>query len=186
MINRQPDMTVVAEARNGLEAVAAHRQHRPDVTLMDLRMPAMSGVEATAAIVQDDPGARVIVLTTYDGDEDIYRALEAGARAYLLKDLQREELLEAIRAVHTGARRLSPAAATQLATRFGAADLTPRELDVLRLIVKGHSNKQIAAAVNITEGTVKGYVNIIFQKLNVNDRTQAATTALRRGLVQLE
>jgi DNA-binding NarL/FixJ family response regulator len=186
IINRQPDMSVVAEAGTGQQAVDLHRQHRPDVTLMDLRMPVMGGVEATAAILHEDAGARIIVLTTYDGDEDIFRALKAGAKAYLLKDMQGAELLEAIRAVQGGAHRISPAAATQLAERVGGVDLTARELEVLKLIVRGDGNKQIALQLGVTEGTVKGYVNIIFQKLNVSDRTQAATTALRRGIVHLK
>jgi two-component system NarL family response regulator len=186
LINRQPDMEVVGEAGTGQRAVEQYRRLRPCVVLMDLRMPVMNGVDATAAICREDPRARVVVLTTYDGDEDIHRALQAGARAYLLKDMTGDELLEAVRAVHTGARRISPAAATQLAGRAASSELTSRELDVLRLIVRGESNKGIAARLQITEGTVKGYVNIIFQKLGVTDRTQAATTALRRGIAHLE
>lgn len=186
IINRQLEMTVVGEANTGHRAVELYHSLRPDVVLMDLRMPVMNGAEATAAICREDPQARIIVLTTYDGDEDIYRALQAGARAYLLKDMSHEELIEAIRAVCAGARRISPAAATQLASRTASTNLTSRELDVLRLIARGESNKRIAAQLRITEGTVKGYVNIIFQKLGVSDRTQAATTALRRGIVHLE
>ncbi|MCA1632434.1 MAG: response regulator transcription factor [Acidobacteria bacterium] len=185
IISRQPDMTVVAEAGTGQQAVELYRHHHPHVVLMDLRMPVMNGVEATAAICRADPTARIILLTTYDGDEDIYRALEAGARAYLLKDMRGEELVEAIRAVRGGARRLATQAATRLAERAATTELTSRELGVLELLVAGKSNKEIAFAFNITEGAVKGYVNIIFQKLHVRDRTEATTTAIRRGLVHL-
>lgn len=186
LINRQPDMRVVGEAGTGRQAVELHGQLRPDVALIDLRMPVMNGVEATAAIMRDDPQHRVIVLTTYDGDEDIHRALQSGARAYLLKDMTGDELIEAIRAVKTGGRRLAPTAAMRLAERSETSELTPRELDVLKQIVAGKSNREIAQALRLTEGTVKGYVNVILQKLNVSDRTQATTAAIRRGLVHLE
>jgi DNA-binding NarL/FixJ family response regulator len=187
MIERRPDMTVVAEAATGREAVAAYRAAQPDVVLMDLRMPDMTGVEAIGAIRGEFPGARIIVLTTYDGDEDIYRGLQAGARAYLLKDAPRDDLLDAIRAVHAGQRRIPPAVAARLAERVLAGpDLTARELEVLRGIVAGRSNKEIGDHLGIGEGTVKAHVNSILGKLGVADRTQAVTTALQRGIVHLD
>jgi two-component system NarL family response regulator len=187
MIERRPDMTVVAEAATGREAVAAYRAAQPDVVLMDRRMPEMTGVEAIGAIRGEFPGARIIVLTTYDGDEDIYRGLQAGARAYLLKDAPRDELLDAIRAVHAGQSRIPPAVAARLAERVLAGpQLTARELEVLRGIVAGRSNKEIGAALSIGEGTVKAHVNNILGKLGANDRTQAVTTALQRGIVHLD
>jgi two-component system NarL family response regulator len=186
VLNAQSGMTVVAEAGNGRQAVELFRQHTPDVVLMDLRMPLMTGVEATLAIRSEYPGARIIVLTTYDGDEDIYRALQAGARAYLLKDVLREELLSAIRAVHLGQFHIPPAVAARLAERLPLSDLTARELEVLKLIVKGMSNSEIGAALTISTGTVKIHVNNILSKLGVSDRTQAATTALQRGIVHLD
>jgi two-component system NarL family response regulator len=186
IINRQPDMLVVAEANNGQQAIESFRQHALDVTLMDLRMPVVNGVEAITAIRKEFPDSRFIVLTTYDGDEDIFRALQAGAQGYLLKDMFREELLDAIRAVHAGRRRIPNAVATRLAERMSHTELTSRELEVLRLIAGGKSNKEIGAALDITEGTVKGHVNNILSKLNVSDRTQAVTTALQRGIVHLD
>jgi two-component system, NarL family, response regulator len=187
MIERRPDMTVVGEAATGREAVAAYRAAQPDVVLMDLRMPDMTGVEAIGAIRGEFPGARIIVLTTYDGDEDIYRGLQAGARAYLLKDAPRDDLLDAIRAVHAGQSRIPPAVAARLAERVLAGpELTARELEVLQGIVAGRSNKEIGAALGISEGTVKAHVNNILGKLGVNDRTQAVTTALQRGIVHLD
>jgi len=185
LLSTAGDMKVVAEAANGQQAVEMHRQHDPDVTLMDLRLPGMSGVDAIGAIRRGDPNARIIVLTTFDGDEDIYRALQAGAKGYLLKDLFGDELMEAIRTVHAGRTRIPKAIAERLADRMGAPDLTARELDVLRLIVKGNSNKEIADKLSISEATVKTHVNNILSKLAVNDRTQAATTALQRGIVHL-
>jgi len=185
LINTVPDMTVVGEATTGHEAVELYRQHRPDVTLMDLRMPGMGGVEAITAIRREFPAARVIVLTTYDGDEDIYRSLQAGAQGYLLKDVFFEDLEAAIRAVHAGQRRIPAAIAERLAGRVGGSELTGRELEVLAEIVRGRSNKEIAAALKISEATVKSHVNNILSKLGVNDRTQAATTALQRGIVHL-
>ncbi len=183
LIERQSDLRVLGEASDGAEAVALYRRLRPDVVLMDLRMPAKSGVEATAEICSEFPQARVLVLTTYDGDEDIYRALQAGAKGYLLKDLRREELLEAIRAVHQGLRRLSPRAAEHLAGRLPRPELSARETDVLRLIVDGKSNKEIGARLGISEGTVKVHVTNLLGKLGVADRTEAATQALLRGIV---
>ena len=185
MIDTQPDMNVIAEAANGREAVALFRDHQPDVTLIDLRMPVMGGVEAVGVIHEEFPDARIIVLTTYDGDENIYRALQGGARAYLLKDIPREEFLDDIRAVYQGQYCIPPAVAARLAQRIPAPELSARELEVLKLIVEGMSNKEIASALSITESTVKNHVNSILSKLNVKDRTQAATTALRRGIVTL-
>ena len=186
VLNSESGMTVVADAGNGRQAVEMYRQHNPDIVLMDLRMPLMTGVEATKAIRNEFPGARIIVLTTYDGDEDIYRALQAGARAYLLKDVLREELLSAIRAVHAGQFHIPPAVAARLAERLPLSDLTARELEVLTLIVKGMSNSEIGTALTISTGTVKIHVNNILSKLGVSDRTQAATTALQRGIIHLD
>ncbi len=186
VIDPEPDLEVVAEASTGRQAVQLFRQHRPDVTLMDLRMPIMDGVEATRAIRAESPGARIIVLTTYDGDEDIYRALSAGARAYLLKGMQGEEILDAIRAIHAGLRRIPPSIAARLAEWTPRSELTPRELEVLGLVVKGLSNRKIGDALSITEGTVKIHVNNILSKMGVADRTQAATTALRRGIIHMD
>jgi two-component system NarL family response regulator len=185
MIATEPDMDLVAEASTGEEARRLFRQHEPDVTLMDLRMPGMNGVEAIRAIRAEFPQSRFIVLTTYDGDEDIYRALQAGAQAYLLKDMLCEEILAAIRAVHAGQRRIPAEVGTRLAERMSGLELSGREQQVLELVVKGQSNKEIAARLDITEATVKGHVTNILSKLGVTDRTQAAITALRRGLVHL-
>jgi two-component system, NarL family, response regulator len=183
ILRRQPDMVVVGEAANGREALDLCLSHGPDLVLMDLRMPVMDGVTAAEAIQRGSPRTRVIVLTTYDGDEEIYQALRAGARGYLLKDVPREELLEAIRAVHAGRRRIPPPVAARLAERVGSPDLTVREKDVLTLIVKGKSNKEIGRALAITEGTVKGHVNNILGKLGVAGRTEAAIAAVQRGIV---
>lgn len=185
-VGTQPDMVVVAEAENGQRAVELYREYRPDVTLMDLRLPVMSGAEAIQAIRREFADARIIVLTMYDGDEDIYRALEAGARAYLLKDMLRKELLHAIRTVHGGGRYISPAAAARLAERMPRSELTAREAEVLELIVKGSSNKEIAAQLAIAEGTIRIHVSNILGKLGVSDRTQAAITALQRGIIHLD
>lgn len=186
IINTQSDMTVVAEAGDGRQAIELFRQHRPDVTLMDLRMPEMNGIEAIQEIYREFPDSRIIVLTTYDGDEDIYRALQAGARSYILKDMVGDELLDAIRAVHAGQRRIPPEIASRLAERMPRSDLTPRELEVLKLIVKGNSNREIANTLFVTEGTVKVHVNNLLGKLGVSDRTQAVTVALQRGIVHLD
>ncbi len=185
LVDDHPRMRLVAEAETGAQAAALALAHRPDVILMDLRMPAMGGVEAIRAIRSSWPDARVIVLTTYDGDEDIYQALRAGAKAYLLKDAPRAELLEAVEAVHRGEKRIPPEVGAKLAERIAGQDLTPRELDVLRAIADGRSNKEIGRALSLTEGTVKFHVNNILAKLGVSDRTQAATEALRRGFVPL-
>lgn len=186
LINTQPDMTVVAEATDGQQAVELFRQHRPDIALLDLRMPEMNGIEAIAAIRSEFPDARLIVLSSYDGDEDIYRALQAGARGYLLKNMLREGVLETIRTVHAGLRRIPEEVAARLAERMSRDPLTAREMEVLELIVRGKSNKEIAHALKITEGTVKIHVNNILNKLGVTDRTQAAIFALKHGLVHLE
>jgi two-component system NarL family response regulator len=186
VIDAEPDMAVVAEANGGEKAVQLFREHNPDITLMDLRMPLTSGVEATRAIREDSPNARVIVLTTYDGDEDIFRALNAGARAYLLKDVSREELLDVIRGVHAGQRRIPPAIGARLAESMPRSELTKRELEVLGLVVKGLSNRKIGDALSITEGTVKIHINNILSKMGVEDRTQAATAAVRRGIIHLD
>ncbi len=179
------DFAVVAEAPDGQEAVRLYDQHRPDVTLIDLRMPKMGGVEAVTEIRRKHPAARIIVLTTFDGDEDIYRALQAGAKGYLLKGMFGEELIEAIRAVHAGKSRIPSAIAERLADRMGGPGLTSRELSVLQLIVAGKSNKEIGSELGISEATVKTHINSILSKLGVGDRTQAATTALQRGIVHL-
>jgi two-component system, NarL family, response regulator len=186
VVTTQPDMAVVAEAANGRQALELFRHHRPDVTLMDLRMPEMDGIEAITAIRKEFPDSRFIVLTTFDGDEDIYRALQAGARSYLLKDMLQAGLVEAIRAVHAGQRRIPAEVAARLAERMDRTELTSREMEVLGLIVKGKSNKEIAASLKIAEGTVKIHINNILSKLGVSDRTQAATFALQRGIIHLD
>lgn len=183
LLKTVPDMTIIAEASNGREAVELYNTHKPDIVLMDLRLPEMGGVEAITAIRKDTPTARIIVLTTYDGDEDIYRALQAGARGYLLKDMFGEELVDAIRTVFAGKTRIPKLVAERLAERMGGPALTNRELDVLRLIVKGMSNKEIGQQLNISEATVKTHINSLLSKLQVTDRTQAATTAIQRGIV---
>jgi two-component system, NarL family, response regulator len=185
LLSRQEDMTVIAEAEDGQQALLFHRQHRPDVTLMDITLPGMGGIEAIGAIRQEFPEARIIVLTLHDGDEDIYRALAAGARAYLMKDTLRRELLDAIRAVHAGQRYISPVVASHLAEHIVRVALTPRELEVLALIVKGRSNKEIAAELHTADGTVRIQVSSVLAKLGVADRTQAAIAAIQRGIVHL-
>jgi two-component system NarL family response regulator len=177
---------VVGEAQDGEQAVELHRKHRPDVTLMDLRLPKMNGVEAITKIRQEFAAARIVVLTTFDGDDDIYRALQAGAKGYLLKGMDLAELSEAIRTVHAGRTRIPPRVAEKLAERMSGATLTAREMEVLRLIVAGKSNKDIGNALFISEATVKTHVNSLLSKMGVEDRTQAATTALQRGLVHLD
>ena len=181
----QPDLMLVAEASNGREAIDQFRRHRPDVTLMDLQMPEMDGVDAMSAICQEFPSARIIVLTTYVGDALVLRALKAGARAYLLKSLLRKELLETIRLVHAGQKRIVPVVAAELAEHATDDALTPREVDVLRLIAGGNANKAIASELAITEETVKGHVKNILAKLAANDRTHAVTIALKRGIIDL-
>jgi DNA-binding NarL/FixJ family response regulator len=181
----QSDVTLIAEASNGREAVDQFRRHRPDVTLMDLQMPEMNGVEAMAAICEEFPSARIIVLTTYVGDALVLRALKAGARAYLLKSLLRKELLETIRLVHAGQKRIVPVVAAELAEHATDDALSPREVDVLRLIAGGNANKAIASQLSITEETVKGHVKNILAKLAASDRTHAVTIALKRGIIDL-
>jgi DNA-binding NarL/FixJ family response regulator len=185
LIKTVPDMSVVAEAADGTEAVELFRKHRPDVTLMDLQLPKMSGVDAIKTIRGEFSTARVIVLTTFDGDENIFRALQAGARGYLLKDMFGDELMEAIRTVHAGKTRIPPEIAQRLAERMGGPSLTNRELEVLSLIVSGKSNREIGNELAISEATVKTHINNILSKLGVSDRTQAATTAIQRGIVAL-
>jgi two-component system NarL family response regulator len=185
LINTVSDMEVVAEGINGEQAIDLYRQHKPDVMLIDLRMPVIGGVEAITKIREEFPEARLIVVTTYDGDEDIYRSLQAGAKGYLLKDMFFEELEAAIRSVHAGSRRIPAVIAERLAERMSGSALTDRELEVLELIVKGQSNKEIGKSLKISEATVKSHINSLLSKLGVTDRTQAATTALQRGLVHL-
>jgi len=185
LINRRPDMTVVAEVSNGKELVAAFLEHRPDVSLVDLRMPEMDGADAIKAIREQTPSARVVVLTTYDDEEDIHRSLRAGAKAYLLKDAPREELLACIKAVYDGRTLIPPAIAAKMAETISAPTLTPREIAVLELVAEGKSNKEIAASLSITEGTVKSHLSALLGKLDASDRTQAVTTALKRGLIRL-
>jgi DNA-binding NarL/FixJ family response regulator len=183
LIGTVSDMEIVAEGSNGQEAIQLFAQHRPDITLMDLRMPVLSGLEAIIKIRGQFPGARIIVLTTYDGDEDIYRSVQAGAQGYLLKDMFFEELETAIRKVHGGARLIPISVAERLAARMGSSELTGRELEVLQQIVDGKSNKEIGNVLGISEATVKSHINNILSKLGVSDRTQAATRALQRGIV---
>jgi DNA-binding NarL/FixJ family response regulator len=186
IVSQEPDLHVVAEAANGLEAVRAYEQFRPDVTLLDLRMPVMEGVEAVRQIRERDPYAKVIVLTTYDSDEDIARALKAGAKAYILKDISADALIACIHDVLAGKTYLAPAAAAKLAERVTQVQLTPRELATLRLMADGRSNKEIATALDISERTVKTHLGHLFQKLGVTSRTEAVKVASRRGLVRLE
>ena len=186
LLKTVPEFLVVAEAADGQQAVDLYRVHQPDITLMDLRLPKINGVEAIGRIRKEYPGARIIVLTTFDGDEDIYRALQAGARGYLLKGMEGDELMAAIRAVYAGKSRIPASVAERLAERMSGTALTERETDVLKLIVGGNSNKEIAAALYISEATVKTHINSLFGKLGVSDRTQAATTALQRGIVHLD
>lgn len=185
ILDAQPDMTVVAEASDGAQAVELYRRHRPDVTLMDMRMPGTSGLEAVTCIRGEFPEARLIALSTYGGDEDIRRALQAGARAYLTKDVLHDELIRAIHAVHEGGTYLPALVSAALEARSMAADLSAREMQVLSLIVKGHGNKQIAYDLGIAEHTVKNHVKSILSKLHVQDRTQAATAAIQRGIIHL-
>ena len=185
LVSTQSDMKLVAEAANGHEAVELFRKHRPDVTLMDLQMPEMSGIDAITAIRSEFPDARIVVLTTYTGDVQVLRALKAGARAYLLKGLLRKELLETIRAVHAGQKRLPPEIAAEIADHATDDALTAREIDVLRLIACGNANKEIAALLSITEETVKGHVKNILAKLGANDRTHAVTIGIKRGIIEL-
>jgi DNA-binding NarL/FixJ family response regulator len=185
LIKRKSDMVVVAEASNGRDAVDLWKEHGPDVTLLDLRMPELDGVGAIKEIRELDETAHIIVLTTYDGDEDIYRAIKAGAKAYLLKDTARDALVDCVRRVHAGETYLPPLLAAKLAERVSGETLTAREIEVLRRIAAGKSNKEIGAELFISEGTVKTHVKSIFAKLDVVSRTEAVATATRRGLIQL-
>lgn len=184
IINQESDLQIVAETGDGRQAVTLWRQHRPDVTLMDLRMPQLDGVNAIYEIRAIDPNARVIVLTTFDGDEDIYRGMRAGAKSYLLKDVRREELFQCIRDVHAGRAFMPAAIAAKLAERLTGEELSPRELEVLRLLAEGRPNKLIGSALSITEVTVKSHVQSLFRKLNVLSRTEAIAVATRRGLLR--
>jgi DNA-binding NarL/FixJ family response regulator len=186
VVNLEADMRMVAEAANGEEAIEMYRQHRPDVVLMDLRMPVMDGLTAMTAILGEFPEAKIVALTTYEGDDDIHRALSVGARGYLLKDTMRSELLGVIRTVHAGGRAIPPAVAARLAEYTPRVELTPREREVLQLMAKGFSNGDIARLLGRTESTMKVHVSNILAKLGVTDRTEAVTVALRRGILHLE
>src|SRR5258708_32071425 len=185
LVNAESDMKLVAEAINGRDAVEKFRLHRPDVTLMDLQMPVLNGIEAIIGIRSEFPTARVIVLTTYTGDVQVLRALKAGARAFVLKGHVNRELLDIIRAVHAGQKRIPPEIAAALADHATDDNLSSREIDVLRLIAAGNANKEIAAQLSIAEDTVKGHVTNILAKLGANDRTHAVTLGIRRGIIEL-
>jgi len=185
LLASQTDMTLVGEASNGREAIERYREHRPDITLMDLQMPEMSGVDAIIGICSEFPGARIIVLTTYGGDVQVMRALKAGARAFLLKGLVRKELVETIRQVHAGQKRIPPEVAAELAEHATDDALSVREIEVLRLVSGGNANKEIASRLSITEETVKGHIKNILAKLGANDRTHAVTIGLKRGIIDL-
>jgi DNA-binding NarL/FixJ family response regulator len=183
VINAQSDMTVVAEAADGEEAISLYRRHLPDVTLMDLRLPGTNGIDAIAAIRDDFPSARIIVLTTYGGDVQAMRAFRAGAVGYLLKSMLRTELIDTIRSIHAGHRRIPPEIATEMAEHAGDDSLTVREIEVLRYVSAGNSNKIIAAQLNLSEHTVKGHLKNILSKLGANDRTHAVMIAIKRGII---
>jgi len=185
VLQGETDMVIVAEASNGVEAIEQYRKHLPDVTLMDLQMPQLGGVETIVAIRKDFPEARIIVLTTYSGDAQALRALKAGAAGYMLKNMLRKELLETIRAVHAGKKRVPPEIAVKIAEFHADDSLTAREIEVLRQIAKGNANKIIGEHLGISEETVKAHVRSILAKLNANDRTHAVTTALRRGIIDI-
>jgi two-component system NarL family response regulator len=186
IINSQVDMVTVAEAEDGRHAVKLFEQHRPDVTLMDLRLPGLGGIEAIVAILNQFPMARVIVLSTFAGTEDVFRAVQAGARGYLLKDVKGPKLIDAIKAVHAGYRAIPPEIAAQLAERIAYSDLTPREREILSLIAKGFLNKEIAGSLSISEGTVRVHVSNVLLKLNCADRAQAVSEAIRRGVIKTD
>jgi len=185
-INRGPDMQIVAEAANGREAVDKYFAEKPDVALLDLRMPVMNGIETLAALCQKDPGARLVIVTTYEDEEDIYRALRAGAQGYILKNLAVSELIECIRAVAEGGTWIPPAVGAKLANRIADRELTPREMEVLQAVALGKSNKEIGVVFNISEATVKVHVTHILEKLKVTGRTEAVNAAVKRGLVNIE
>ena len=182
----ESDMRVVAEAANGEEAIERYREHRPDVVLMDLKMPIMDGLAACRAILAEWPQAKVVILTTYDGDEDIYRALDAGAKGYILKDMLRTEVVNLVRTVHAGRRGIPPRVASRLAEHTPRVALTSRELEVLTLMSKGFSNPEIGRIIGRTEGTVKVHAKHILQKLEASDRTEAVTVAAQRGFIRLD
>ena len=186
LIENEPDLKVVAEAGDGQAAIRIYRENKPDVVLMDLRLPGMGGAEATLSIRKEFPDARVIVLTTFDTDEDIYRAIQSGAKSYLLKDTPNVELAKTIRAVFAGQQILPPKVANRLANRLQRADLSAIEMEVLQLLMKGRSNKEMAISLFITEDTVKARLKTLFTKLKVHDRTEAAISAIRHGIVHLE
>jgi two-component system NarL family response regulator len=186
LLNIIPDIEVVGEASDGLQAIDLHRTLQPDITLMDLQLPNLGGVDAILKIRANDPAARFIVLTTFDGDEDIFRSVQAGAKAYLLKGMTVDELVSTIQAVHSGRTLISPAIAEKLAERMSTQALTNRELKVLERIVAGRANKEIASDLKISEATVKSHINSLLGKLGVSDRTHAATVALQRGIVHLK
>ena len=185
LVNAEPDMQLVANASTGRQAIEQFRLHQPDITLMDLQMPDMGGIEAMIGIRSEFPNARIIVLTTFAGDVQVSRALRAGACGYLLKGNIHVELLDAIRVVHAGKKRVPPEVAVDLARHTGEEELTAREIDVLRLIAKGNANKQIAAQLSVTEETVKSHITHILGKLGANDRTHAVTIGLQRGIIEL-
>ena len=185
-LNAEPDMEVVAEAGTGEAALEAYKRHRPNVVIMDVRLPGMNGVAATAAILREFPDACILMLSTHAGEEEIYRSMQAGARGYVLKSVMREDLLRAIRDVHAGKRHLDPIVASHLAERISHRSLTSREIEVLRMVAKGWGNKEIANALNIAEVTVKLHVSHVLEKLNVKDRTEAATAAVQRGIISLD
>jgi two-component system, NarL family, response regulator len=185
LVNSQQDMNVVGEAANGKQAVQQFFLHRPDVLLLDLRMPEMNGIDAIRAIIEKEPEARIIVLSTYNTDEDIYQALKAGAKAYLLKDSPREQLLESIRSVHSGRLSISSSIGERLAATLHGPKLTDREIEIMKFMVGGKTNKEIGASITITEGTVKVHVRHILKKLGAGGRTEAIRIALERGIVQL-
>jgi two-component system NarL family response regulator len=185
-LNVEPDMEVVAEAGNGEAALEAYRKHHPSLVMMDLRLPGMSGTDCTAAMIHEFPDAHILILSTHSGEEEIYRAMQAGARGYIVKSIIREELLRAVREVHQGRGYLDPIVAAQLAERLSHRALSGREVEVLRMVAKGLGNKEIASALNIAEVTVKLHVSHVLEKLNVKDRTQASTVALQRGIISLD
>ena len=185
IINNQPDMTLVSQATNGTEAIQYHREHRPDVTLMDLRLPDLSGIDAMIAIRAESPEARIVMLTTFEGDVEIQRALEAGARGYLLKNMPPSELVQVIRQVHAGKKRLTAEVVSHLAEHMSDEALTPREIEVLRQIAGGNRNRDIGDHLSISEETVKVHIKHLMDKLGARDRTQAIAIAVRRGIIQL-
>ncbi len=185
-LNVEPDMEVVAEVGTGEAALDAYNKHRPNLVIMDVRLPGMSGADTTAAILREFPDACILMLSTHSGEEEIYRAMQSGARGYVLKSVMREDLLRAIREVHAGKRHLDPIVASHLAERISHRSLTSRELEVLQMVAKGWGNKEIATALNIAEVTVKLHVSHVLEKLNVKDRTEAATAAVQRGIISLD